>query len=178
MNTRLCGYLKAFFIIAIMALSVWIFVTNTELYILKYIVCLFVFRLASISIHEISHFFAFIIFNIKVTAFKISVFKIEKANDKYKICIENNKLFSGECTWIYNSSVASYKYIIALCAGSVSNLLISIVCIILLITNSFNIEPLLLFFICLYNFALNFLNPQSTDRNLIRIIKNRQRDVQ
>lgn len=173
MNSRLCGCLKAIFIIAVMLSFVWIFVTDAKTYIFRYIVCLFVFHLVSISIHEISHFLAFIVFKIKVTDLTISVLKISKTNDKYKVSIENNQLFSAECTWIYDGSIPSYKYIIALYAGSISNLLICLICIVLLVKGFFSIELLLLLLLCFYNFAFNLLNPGSTDRKLIRMIKNK-----
>lgn len=173
MNSRLCGYLKAVFIIAVMLSFVWVFVTDAKLYIFRYIVCLLVFRLVSISIHEISHFFAFVIFKIKVTDLIISVLRINNTNNKYKISIENNRLFSAKCTWIYNSSIPSYKYIIALCAGSISNLLICLIGIIFLVKGFFSMELLLLLLLCFYNFAYNLLRPDSTDRELIRMIKNK-----
>ncbi len=159
-----------------MALSAWGFSVSTMPHILKCIVYLFLFRLISIAIHEISHFIAFAAFKIEVTELTVSVFKLERADNNIKLSIKGNKVFSGGCTWVYSSTVKPCKYIIALCAGGASNLLISAICAVLLATGNISMELLLLLSLSFYNFAVNLLSPASTDRKLIKMITDKQRD--
>ena len=136
------------------------------IYFIIYLFCKF----NAVLIHETVHFLLFKLFGLIVVDYEISVFCLKKVDGRFKFFLKNNPLYMGNCTCLYDKKVSYKKYFVALCGGSFINVIIGVglFIIYIFIDSKFMICQSLA---CFMNFIKNLLLPDSTDRYLMKRIK-------
>ncbi len=119
--------------------------------------------------HEISHVLIFILCRIQVTEFCVGLFRIIKYKDRFILDFKNHNFFSGHCSFKLQENKLN-QIIVALMSGGISGAIISILSLILLLTNAVNIsKPFFcsLFFGGIYSLYVTLLRKNSADRMAI-----------
>lgn len=119
--------------------------------------------------HEISHFLFFILYRIQVTEFCVGLFKIVKYKNRFMLDFKNRNFFSGYCSFKLQENKVN-QIIVALMSGGISGAIISILSLILLLTNAVNItKPFFcsMFFGGIYSLYATLLRKNSADRMAI-----------
>lgn len=131
-----------------------------------------------LAIHEIMHALAFSVLGFRLKELRIGLLLIQFRKPRIKLSIESAGFFRGYCTADYSIKQKRWKTIVALLAGGVSGLLISLISFAFLMGKI--ISPkwdalLAANILCgLYTFGVALVNPRGTDRVLIeRMLKAR-----
>lgn len=131
-----------------------------------------------VAIHEIMHALAFSVLGFRLKELRIGLFLIQFRKPRIKLSIESAGFFRGYCTADYSIKQKRWKTIVALLAGGVSGLLISLISFAFLmgkvIPAKWNALLAANILCGLYTFGVALVNPRGTDRVLIeRMLKAR-----
>ena len=117
-------------------------------------------------IHEISHLLIFVLCKIQVTEFCVGLFRIFKYKDRFIFDFKDHNFFSGYCSFKPQRNKLT-QVIAALMSGGISGAIISIVSLILILTNAVSMtKPFFcsLFFAGTYSLYATLLRKNSADR--------------
>lgn len=140
-------------------------------FILMYIFVVIVSLMVSTLFHEINHFITFRIFGIKVTTVNIGVISISNK----KISLSGSRIINGSCSFKYDSKIEKKNYYYALFAGGFYNLILGIIFLLFVLfipTISFSTLKIIPIMILIFDGIFNLTYKNSTDRKIIRRIKN------